>query len=218
VSDTSGSSSDPKRARILEAAMAVCERRGVHAARMEEVAALARVSKGTLYRFFASKEDLFLATLIDSYEQGLRAVVEDPKAGPRERLVAAIDGLGKVLTTVAPRAAVLYQAWGVVAGEPAYESRLHDFLRDFHRDRQAEFVHTIVEGQRAGVFRSDVSAEVVAGGIGALLSGFIYRAAFDPIAASGEALRDCFDVMILDPLRAGPGPAARPTGEVGEDG
>ena len=119
---------------------------------------------------------------------------------------------------VAPRAAVLYQAWGVVAGAPEFESRLHDFLRDFHRERQAEFVQTIVEGQRAGVFRSDVSAEVVAAGIGALLSGFIYRAAFDPIAASGETLRACFDTLILEPLRADRALAARPTDEVDQSG
>ena len=48
---------DPRRRRILDAALAVCEERGVHAARMEEVAALAQVSKGTLYRFFESKEE-----------------------------------------------------------------------------------------------------------------------------------------------------------------
>jgi len=215
---TSDSSSAAKRARILEAALTLCERRGAHAARMEEVAALARVSKGTLYRFFASKEDLFLAALIDSYQQGLGAMSDAGSDGPEERLVAAIDGLRQVLAAVAPRAAVLYQAWGVVAGVPEYESRLHDFLRDFHRARRGEFVETILEGQRKGVFRTDVSAEVVASGIGALLSGFIYRAAFDPIAASGDALRACFDTLVLEPLRADPAPAARPTHEVDEHG
>ena len=61
-------SRDEKRARILEAALTLCERSGIEGARMDEVAALAQVSKGTLYNFFESKEDLFLATLIDSYQ------------------------------------------------------------------------------------------------------------------------------------------------------
>ena len=81
-----------KRARILEAAYRVCERRGVDSARMEEVAALARVSKGTLYRFFESKEHLLLATIIGSYEQ-LLDLVDAPagsEAEPRERLDAMV--------------------------------------------------------------------------------------------------------------------------------
>ena len=38
---------------------------------MDQVAALAQVSKGTLYRYFESKEELLLATILDSYEQSL---------------------------------------------------------------------------------------------------------------------------------------------------
>jgi AcrR family transcriptional regulator len=205
---------DSKRARILEAALVVCERSGVTAARMEEVAALAQVSKGTLYRFFGSKEELFLATLLASYEQGQRSVEIDPEAGPREQLLAVVDGLGKVLAAVAPRARVLYQAWGVVAGTPEFETRLHAFLRDFHRDRQQQYRDIILRGQRAGVFRSDVDAESVAQGIGALLSGFIYRGAFDPANTSQEALRACFDTLILELLEVQTSPFARPTHEV----
>jgi AcrR family transcriptional regulator len=210
--------SDPKRARILEAALEVCERRGVAAARMEEVAGLAQVSKGTLYRFFESKEDLFLATLIASYEQGLRSIELDSGEDPRAQLRALIDGLCKVLASVAPRARVLYQAWGVVAGTPEFETRLHDFLRRFHRERQEAHREIILAGQRAGVFRSDVDADVVAQGLGALLSGFIYRGAFDPAATSREALRACFDTLILEPLEVQASPFARPTREVDEHG
>ena len=50
--------SDPdpeKRQRILEAAFQVCEGVGVGRARMEDVAAEAHVSKGTLYNHFESK-------------------------------------------------------------------------------------------------------------------------------------------------------------------
>jgi AcrR family transcriptional regulator len=218
MSEPASATSDPKRARILEAALEVCERRGVSAARMEEVAALAQVSKGTLYRFFESKEDLFLATLIASYEEGLKSFERDAAGDPREQLRALLDGLGKVLASVAPRARVLYQAWGVVAGAPEFETRLHDFLRRFHRDREEEFRELIVRGQRAGVFRTDVDAGAVAQGIGALLSGFIYRGAFDPGGASREALRGCFDGLILETLEVRTSAFARPSGEPVDDG
>ena len=75
-----------RRARILEAALEVCQRHGVEGARMEEVAARAGVSKGTLYRYFENKEELLLATVIDSYQQNLPLfdAGADPASDPVE--------------------------------------------------------------------------------------------------------------------------------------
>jgi AcrR family transcriptional regulator len=197
-----GASSD-KRARILRAALEACERSGVDRARMEEVAALARVSKGTLYRFFESKHDLFLATLLDSYEESLRIVdgsVGD-EADPQKRLEGLLDGLTRVLTVLAPRMSVHFQAWGVVARDPAFQDRLYHFLRSFHVERAHELRDAIREGQERGVFRPEIDATAVAEGIMALLSGFLYRASFDPASATPGRLRASCDAL-LAPLAA----------------
>lgn len=189
---------DPKRRRILDAALSVGARSGISAARMEEVASEAGVSKGTLYRFFQSKEDLFLATLIDSYETGVRHVDArlPDESEPETRLRAVLEGLVEVLERVGPRATLHYQAWGMVAANPELNERLHGFLRAFHADRFDEFASLVVDGQAAGRFRSDVDAATTAHAIGSLLSGFIYRSAFDPDAATPDALRRCFDDLV----------------------
>src|SRR5215510_13262218 len=46
---------------ILDAAMRVFSRRGLHKTNLEEVAREAGISKGTIYLYFKSKEDLFIA-------------------------------------------------------------------------------------------------------------------------------------------------------------
>jgi len=51
------------RARILEAARVVFFRDGFMAANLDEVAERAEVAKGTLYRYFDSKADLYVAVL-----------------------------------------------------------------------------------------------------------------------------------------------------------
>ena len=51
--------------KLLDAGMVVFERRGYHAARVDDVVKVAKTSHGTFYLYFANKEDLFRALLAD---------------------------------------------------------------------------------------------------------------------------------------------------------
>lgn len=201
------SSGDGKKRRILEAALEVSRERGVHAARMEEVAARAQVSKGTLYRFFESKEDLFLEMMIDSYQLARQArevhEAETPSAGPADLLHHRLASLASVLDVAAPRSRVHYQAFGVVADDPDASARLDRFLSEFHRERHDQYEELIRAGQLEGEFRSDVDPGTVAHIIGALLSGFIYRASFDPASSTPETLQACLELVFSELLDFG---------------
>ena len=84
---------------LLEAALKLFVERGFAAARMEEVAALAGVSKGTLYLYYPSKEELLKAVirerLANEIEAGdarsgaARGQPRRPAAQPARALVAA---------------------------------------------------------------------------------------------------------------------------------
>jgi TetR/AcrR family fatty acid metabolism transcriptional regulator len=81
--------------KILIAAGRLFARHRFHEARMEDIAAAAGVGKGTLYRYFKDKEELYLA-LLDQAACGLRERIEEglldaccPRA-KLEALVAAI--------------------------------------------------------------------------------------------------------------------------------
>jgi AcrR family transcriptional regulator len=55
--------------KLLDAAMTVLEKRGYHAARVDDIVKVARTSHGTFYLYFANKEDLFRALLSDVAEE-----------------------------------------------------------------------------------------------------------------------------------------------------
>lgn len=77
---------------MLVAAANLFGRQRFHEVRMEDIATAAAVGKGTLYRYFADKEDLYLALLARASEQ-FQAIVRQALAsttGTRERLVALI--------------------------------------------------------------------------------------------------------------------------------
>jgi AcrR family transcriptional regulator len=60
---TDQSVTERKRGAILDAARAIFSRKGYSDAAVDDVAEEARVAKGTLYLYFKSKEDLYLAAL-----------------------------------------------------------------------------------------------------------------------------------------------------------
>jgi len=53
------------RAQILSAAIDLFSRRGLDAVTMDEIAAAADVGKGTIYNYFATKEDIVVAFMAD---------------------------------------------------------------------------------------------------------------------------------------------------------
>ena len=55
--------------KLLDAAMVVFDRRGYHAARVDDIVKVARTSHGTFYLYFANKEDLFRALATDVAEE-----------------------------------------------------------------------------------------------------------------------------------------------------
>jgi AcrR family transcriptional regulator len=55
--------------KLLDAGMVVFDRRGYHAARVDDIVKVARTSHGTFYLYFANKEDLFWALLSDVSEE-----------------------------------------------------------------------------------------------------------------------------------------------------
>ena len=74
--------------KILKVAAQLFASQRFHEARMEDIAAAAEVGKGTLYRYFKDKEDLYLA-LLDKAARGLRQHIN---AGQAE----AVDPVAKL--------------------------------------------------------------------------------------------------------------------------
>jgi AcrR family transcriptional regulator len=85
---------DPRRCKLLEAALTVFSRFGFRKTSMDEVARAAQVSRQGLYLHFATKEELFRATVQNALESALRTATEllaDPGLPLEPRLVRAFD-------------------------------------------------------------------------------------------------------------------------------
>lgn len=101
---TTPSPSGDKVTRILEAAAEVFATRGFHEARVEEIAALAGVGKGTIYLYFPDKQELFLAMIDNRLKLGM------------ERLKSRSGGTGSAAQRFS---AVISEAVAMVTSQPA---------------------------------------------------------------------------------------------------
>jgi AcrR family transcriptional regulator len=81
--------------KILDAAERLFATRRFHEVRMDDIAAAAEGGKGTLYRYFKDKEELYLAVL-DRAADGLRQRLDEALAGavcPRAKLEAMVAAI-----------------------------------------------------------------------------------------------------------------------------
>jgi AcrR family transcriptional regulator len=165
----------PTRARLLGAARELIEEGGYGAASVVAITARAGLAAGTLYRHFASKEELFVEVFRSVCDHELRAAARAGDAG-----ASHAERLGSVLQSFAERALRRPQlAWALLA-EPV--DPLVDEQRLAYRARYAELVAGCLEAAiREGELpRQDVALTAAA------LVGACGEALVGPLSRRGE--------------------------------
>jgi len=192
---------DAKRSRILAAARDLCASKGFDATRMEEIAAAAGVSKGTLYNFFESKDDLVAATILQAYaDHHLLVPLEMGRAsGPLERLDALLCAMQDAFAPTAALMPLHFQAWALVVRDPALRQRLFAALRPIYADNARAILETLEQARAKGLVSDAVDLESLTRACIATFDGLLYRSTFDPQGASRETLRAAL-AAVLEPV------------------
>ena len=110
---------DARRQAILAVAREVFMEDGYAAASMSAIAARVGGSKGTLYNYFPSKEDLFTAVIQDECELKQAALFDN--------LTAEGDDATKVLREVGRRYTSMVLSERTIAFKPRRDRRVHPF-------------------------------------------------------------------------------------------
>jgi AcrR family transcriptional regulator len=153
-----------RRAAILRAAADLFGQHGYAGVQVDEVARAAGVGKPTLYRYFPSKEELFLETFSDALE-ALEAELDGIRRREGSQREALATMVGR-LTDVLARQMVSLR---VLTGEqPALADRWRSLYRDRRRPILDALRAVILAGIKNGEFRA-VDPDVVP----ALLLGMV---------------------------------------------
>jgi AcrR family transcriptional regulator len=108
-----------RRARVIEAAMALASEGGYDAVQMRDVAATARVALGTIYRYFSSKDHILAETLLEWNRDLERRLALRPPRGetPADRVVDVLRRASRSIERNPKLSAALITA--VTAPDPA---------------------------------------------------------------------------------------------------
>jgi AcrR family transcriptional regulator len=192
---------DARRQQILDAALVCFSRDGFHNTTTADIVRESGVSQGTLYLYFATKDDIVVA-LADERHQGeafLNALAEreqDPVRG----LARLIDlhGSGLKDPSRADVRRVGIQGWGEALRNPRIQATAVEGLT---RVREA-IAHLIERGQHTGQIRTSVDPDAVARTLVAAFQGLVLHAAWGEdicLGAVGQVLRDMIADSLLTP-------------------
>lgn len=183
-----------KLSRVFEAATKRFGKDGYSETTMESIAEEAGVSKGTLYYYFDSKEELFLELLLDwlkKFEQLWEE--EDFEDSPVQELIHLHTAMMKTVEETASLGRLMLEFWANASRKKKMEDILNETLKEY-RAKTAEIIE---KGKAKGIFR-EVDSWEASSALVAAYDGLWFHWLLDPDAF---VLKDVGEELVVNFIR-----------------
>ena len=168
--------SDERKAQIINAAEDVFTQKGFNEARMDDIADKTGLSKGTLYLYFKSKDDLIIAILDRMFQREMKQMEGLDQAG-----LSAADAIWKMTEAVTNNilgfvrlVPIVYQFLALAFRNKYVQKALKKYINQY-----IDMITPIIEqGIKSGEFRK-VNAREVAIAMSAIIEGTLLLWVYD---------------------------------------
>ncbi len=190
---------ESRRQQILDAALACFSRDGFHATTTADIVRESGVSQGTLYLYFATKDDIVVALADDRHQREafLHALAQS-EPDPVHGLFLMIELYGRSLGD--PRrmetGRVGIQGWAEALRNP----RIHESVTGGLATIRSAIVRLIERGQQVGEVRADLDPDAASRIIIATFQGLMLQASWGEaidLAAVGRVMRRMIEGAFL---------------------
>jgi len=181
---TENASKPQRRQSILDAAVAVFNAKGCANATVDDIAARAGVSKGSLYNYFSSKEDLLAKVFVETFDvehAEVDRLAREPLPAT-EKLQRLMEHVFKRLESFTRLGKLVMALWS----EAIRKDKLADTMAEIHAHWRTHIQAILVEGVQSGEFGTHFDPAIASSLIWATLNGIIVQAMFDREAESSE--------------------------------
>lgn len=201
---------DEARERIVDAVEQCIERYGASKTTIEDVASLARISRATVYRYFANREELMLAVLVrafDRTEQRILRAVWRPRPGKASEMSWAtvgnvkpydeilVDAFLAMLREV-PKDKTMRLMFGADAGPEM--ARLVGSSEVFFLRTVERLMPILDQASTAGVLRDEVDKRDAAEWVERLCMSFLAFPA--PVRTNEARIRKMLETLLVPAL------------------
>jgi len=175
--------------------MALFGEKGYHIVSMHEIAQKAGVAVGTLYNFFASKEDLYNALMevcVAGVADVLMPILEDSKTAPLDKVRRVIAAHERIVRENTPYIRLSQSRYSDRAVKATMEVKSKTVLNDIQR-RLAEIFK---EGIEKGVF-CDMDPVLMAELLRAIMETSAFLVIREPAKASMAEINKTIETLFL---------------------
>lgn len=186
------------REQVLSAAMTCFMRRGYHRATMDDIVAESGLSKGTLYWYFKSKKELFLAlfqSLLTPIGQSWQILLEKRDQSATEKLRFITSQFRTELIEMASFFGIMMEAWSLTR----HDEDVEIMLKGIYEPYLSAMTRIINEGKINGEFAVE-SAESTALVILILYDGLTLFKGMNFIDADWDLLLDTTEHLLFQGL------------------
>ena len=191
----SRSHGESKHHKIIRAALKVFAQKGFYNARVSEIAKEAQVADGTIYLYFKNKDDILIHLFeeeMDGIIQNVKAVV-DPLDNPLDKIRAFVK---KHLEMVEENRLMAE----VIQVELRQSTK---FMKDYKNRKFRQYLNLLAdiirEGQKRGVFRSDlhpsIAKRVIFGALDEIST--VWVLAKNRLFSVDEAAKQVGDILLM---------------------
>ncbi len=168
--------SDERKTQILNAAEGVFTKRGFNEARMDDIAEKTGLSKGTLYLYFKSKDDLIIAILERIFQREFRQLedLQQDDISASDAMMKLTDLITKDIVSMLRLIPIIYNFLALAFRNKYVQRALKDYINHYLNI----LIPIIQRGIDAGEFRS-VDAREVAIAAGAIIEGTMLLWVYD---------------------------------------
>jgi AcrR family transcriptional regulator len=169
--------SEKRKNQILDAAMDTFSKVGFHKARMADIAESSGLSKGSLYWYFKSKNDLINNLLARVFEPELvefQNLLDDPRP-VNQRLVIYADRVAEDMVKMLKWMPLIYDFISLAFRQES----IKESIRTYYRQNMDILEALIQQGIDSGEILSD-NARDTAIAIGSILEGIVVLWIYDP--------------------------------------
>ncbi len=154
------------KSRILEAANRVFAEKGYHEATMDDIAKRLGVSKGAIYLYFASKEDLFEA-MCKTAPQAFKEILYSSFGAETNPIQSATQFFDKMLKLSASNPGLSFE----ILSEASRNPGLKRILKQNHAEYEEVLTGFLAEGQKLRIVGDNLDIRPLANALIALWNG-----------------------------------------------